>query len=185
MTRYVALLGSINVGGNRLKMADLKAAMEEAGFGDVETVAASGNVLFDHARAADAELEAAIAGLVKAEFGIDTFAAVRSTGEVRAAIEGNPFHGTGPEHGEDKFVHSIFLDAQPDPDCFEALKAEYAAKGSERLALGDRVLFLDYVYGAGVSSLTGPFLRRRLRCRGTARNMRSLKRIHDKMTEAS
>ena len=80
MARYVALLGSINVGGNRLKMADLKAALEDHGFANVATVVASGNVLFDHERAGDAKLEAEIARVVKAEFGIDTFAAIRTQG---------------------------------------------------------------------------------------------------------
>ena len=56
MARHVALLGSINVGGNRLKMADLVVAMEKRGFANVATVVASGNVLFDHERAPDAAL---------------------------------------------------------------------------------------------------------------------------------
>ena len=52
MARYVALFGSINVGGNRLTMADLRAAFAAEGFADVETVVASGNLIFS--RAADA-----------------------------------------------------------------------------------------------------------------------------------
>ena len=35
MGRRLALLGSINVGGNRLKMTDLKAALEDAGLAQV------------------------------------------------------------------------------------------------------------------------------------------------------
>ena len=35
MTRYVALLGSINVGGNRLKMVELREALEREDFADV------------------------------------------------------------------------------------------------------------------------------------------------------
>ena len=54
MPRYVAFLGTINVGGNRLTMADLRAAFEREEFAKVETVVASGNVLFDRPRAADA-----------------------------------------------------------------------------------------------------------------------------------
>ena len=42
MTRYLALFGSINVGGNRLKMADLRYAFEREEFENVETVVASG-----------------------------------------------------------------------------------------------------------------------------------------------
>jgi uncharacterized protein (DUF1697 family) len=177
MPRYVALLGSINVGGNRLKMADLKAALEGHGFANVATVVASGNVLFEHPRAGEATLGEEIAGIVKDRFGIDSLAIVRTGAEVRSAIDDNPFHGDG----EDRFVHSIFLDGQPEQERFDALLAEHRDKGSERLALGPRVLYLDYVHGAGVSSLTGPFLRRRLGVRGTARNMTSLKRIYEKM----
>ena len=177
MARYVALLGSVNVGGNRLKMADLVAALEGEGFSNVATVVASGNVLFDHARAGDAELAEEIAGIVKAGFGFDSLVAVRTKAEVLSAVEDNPFHCDG----QDKFVHTIFLDGQPAPDRFDALLAEHRDKGGERLALGPRALYLDYVHGVGVSSLTGAFLQRRLGVRGTARNMTSLKRIYGKM----
>lgn len=47
MTRYLALLRGINVGGkNIIKMADLKACFESLGFADVVTYIQSGNVLF-------------------------------------------------------------------------------------------------------------------------------------------
>jgi uncharacterized protein (DUF1697 family) len=48
--------------------------------------------------------------------------------------------------------------------------------------MGDRVLFLDYVHGVGVSDLSNKTLERRLRCKGTARNMNSLKNLLSKMT---
>ncbi|MEP1606378.1 MAG: DUF1697 domain-containing protein, partial [Marinomonas sp.] len=50
MARLLALLGSINIGGNRVKMADLKAAFADEGFGDVQTVAASGNAILSDDR---------------------------------------------------------------------------------------------------------------------------------------
>ncbi len=106
MTQYVALLGSINVGGNRLKMDELKAALEDDGFANVQTIVASGNVLFEHDKAADVALEQRIAQVVKDRFGIASFAAVRSKAELRSAIEDNPFG----KDGEAKFVHTIFLD---------------------------------------------------------------------------
>src|SRR6187399_2334604 len=91
VTQYVALLGSINVGGNRLKMDELRAALEEHGFANVATVVASGNVLFEHPKEPDAALAQKIADVVKERFGIDSFAAVRSKAELRSAIEDNPF----------------------------------------------------------------------------------------------
>jgi uncharacterized protein (DUF1697 family) len=48
--RYVALLRGINVGGRRpVKMAELQAAFDSAGFTAVRTVQASGNVVFEAA----------------------------------------------------------------------------------------------------------------------------------------
>nr|WP_298929520.1 DUF1697 domain-containing protein [uncultured Erythrobacter sp.] len=180
MTRYLALLGSINIGGNRIKMVDLKAALEGAGFKDVSTVAASGNAIFSDARDA-ATLEAELENTVQGRFGFKSCAMVRTETEVREAINANPFHGTGPEHGSDRMVHSIFLSHQPEQPAVDALIEEHRSKGSERLALGDRVLFLDYVHGVGVSDLSSKFLERRLGCKGTARNMNSLKNILSKM----
>jgi len=48
MTKYIALLRGINVGGkNIIKMADLRAAFERQGLGNVSTYINSGNILFD------------------------------------------------------------------------------------------------------------------------------------------
>lgn len=184
MATYLAFLGSINVGGNRIKMVDLVSALTEAGFSNVSTVAASGNVIFSDERD-PALLEIQLESVVERNFGFKSCAMVRTAEEVRVAIDENPFHGTGPEHGSDKMVHSIFLSQQPDAEAAEALIEEHSRKGSERLALGNGVLFLDYVHGVGVSDLSNKVLERRLRCKGTARNMTSLKRILSKMEETA
>jgi uncharacterized protein (DUF1697 family) len=177
MPRYVALLGSINVGGNRLKMDELKAALEDHGFANVATVVASGNVLFDHPRAADAKLEDEIAGVVKDRFGIATFAAVRTKAELVAALEESPFSGKG----EDKFVHVHFLTGQPGKAEFDRLIAYHASRGPEKLAPGTRALHIDFVDGVGTSKLTSAFIDKRLGCKGTARNVRSIERIIGKL----
>jgi uncharacterized protein (DUF1697 family) len=174
--RYAALLGSINVGGNRVKMADLKAALQDHGFANVATVSASGNVLFEHSRAPDAKLESEIAELVKDRFDIATFAAVRTKAELETAIEESPFAGGD----EDKFVHVHFLAGQPTKAQFDQLMADHEGRGPEKLAPGTRALHIDFVDGVAASKLTGGFIERRLGCKGTARNVRSLKRIIEK-----
>lgn len=176
MPHRVALLGSINVGGNRLKMAELKAALERQGFEDVSTVVASGNVLFIH-DGDDEELETRIAGIVREDFGIESFAAVRSKAELQEALAESPFAGTG----EDNLVHVHFLQSQPDPQQFETLAADHPGRGPERLAPGTRALHIDFVAGVGSSKLTGAFMARRLGSKGTARNVRSIKRIIEKL----
>ena len=180
MSRYLALLGSINIGGNRVKMVDLKAAFAEEGFQDLVTVAASGNLILTDTRD-PLYIETQLERVLADRFGFKSCVMVRTREQVQAAVDENPFHGTGPEHGSDKMVHSIFLSQQPEQARFHDLLAEHSRKGSERLALGDRVLFLDYVHGVGVSDLSNKFLEKRLGCKGTARNMNSLKNIISKM----
>ena len=177
MARAAAFLGSINVGGNRLKMADLRAALTDAGIAKVETVTASGNVLFDPEGCSAAAIEGVIVKVLSDQFGLDVLVTVRSRDEVAKAIADNPFH----EAGEDRFVHTHFLERQPSQAQFVALVTDHEGRGPEKLALGERMLFIDYVDGAGNTKLTGPFIERRLECRGTARNMRSLKRILETM----
>ncbi|WP_298468179.1 DUF1697 domain-containing protein [uncultured Erythrobacter sp.] len=180
MARLLALLGSINIGGNRVKMVDLKAAFAEEGFKELVTVAASGNLILSDERD-PVYIEKQLERVLADRFKFNSCVMVRTKEQVQTAVDDNPFHGTGPEHGSDKMVHSIFLSQQPDQARFDALLEEHSTKGSERLALGDRVLYLDYVHGVGVSDLSSKFLERRLGCKGTARNMNSLKNIISKM----
>ena len=176
----LALLGSINIGGNRVKMVALKEAFAAEGLDVIATVAASGNVILNDARD-PAFIETHLERILKDRFGFNSCVMVRSKRQVQAAVDDNPFHGTEPQHGSDKMVHSIFLSQQPQQSDFDALLETHKAKGSERLALGDRVLYLDYIYGVGVSDLSSKYLERHLKVKGTARNMNSLKNILAKM----
>ncbi len=179
MPRYLALFGSINVGGNRLKMADLRAAFEAEGFMHVETVVASGNVLFDHAERPDEGLEEKLSLMMAERFDMTSVALVRSRDALAQAIAENPFAADGQEN----FVYTLFLDGLVDPAAFARLEADRT--GPERLAMGDRALHIDYVAGAGESKLVGAFIERRLGAKGTARNLRSMKRILAKMDEST
>lgn len=176
MVKYVALLGSINVGGNRLKMADLREALEREDFAEVETVVASGNVLFAHDERPSDGLSEKLAYVIQERFGIDTFAAVRSRDELRAAIADNPFRADG----DPARVHTVFLDRPLDRPAFEAFAQAYG--GPERLAAGEREFFVDFVEGVSRSKL-GPAMARAKAVggRATARNLRSLQRILEKM----
>jgi len=179
MPRYVAFLGSINVGGNRLTMAELRHALEREDFENVETVVASGNVLFDHDERPTRGLEEKLEYVLRHSFDMRSIAAVRSRDEVAEAISANPFAADG----DPTFVHTMFLESDADPAQFRVMLADYEGRGPERMALGNRALFIDYVGGVGTSRLTGAFIERRLARRGTARNLRSLQRILAKMDE--
>ena len=59
MTRYIAFLRAINVGGRTVKMDELRTLFAAMGFAGVATFIASGNVIFaaDHPDAAALQLQ--------------------------------------------------------------------------------------------------------------------------------
>lgn len=177
MAQFAALLGAINMGGNRLSMADLREALERENFEAVETVIASGNLLFEHEDRPSTGIAEKIGHIVRERFDIDSFAVVLTREELAAALAHNPLR----QNGDPKQVHTVFLESEMDADAFEALVTDYAGRGPERIAAGKRALHVDYCEGVGRSKLTAPYIERRLGMRGTARNMNSLQRILDKM----
>lgn len=172
-------LGSINVGGNRLAMADLCAVLAADGLGQVSSVVASGNLLLHDHPCAEPGLGARIGRLVGDRFGFATLAVARDLSEVEAALA-NPFAADG----DPARVHVHWLESAPRVDGFAQLVEDHAGRGRERLAIGAAALYIDFIDGVAGSRLTSQFIERRLGCRGTARNLRSLARIRDRMQAA-
>ena len=93
MSRYVALLRGINVGGkNNVPMVRLRAVLEELGFTDVATYIASGNVILDSERSAD-ETGALIEEALPLEFALHDDGVrvlVLSQGRLQAIVDDRP-----------------------------------------------------------------------------------------------
>lgn len=88
---YVALLRGINVGGqNIIRMADLKACVERAGFSDVATYIQSGNVLFRSRHADARRLTTAIERALAATFGFAGRVVVVSRDELARIVSDAP-----------------------------------------------------------------------------------------------
>src|SRR5581483_797012 len=90
-TRWAAFLRGINLGGRTVKMADLKKAMESAGFRDVKTIGASGNVLFDAPESEVGALAKKIEPALQKDLGHAITVVVRPVAALRALLESAPF----------------------------------------------------------------------------------------------
>jgi len=89
--QYLALLRGINVGGkNLVKMADLRAAVEEMGFADVATYIQSGNLLFTAPRQKRDELAARIESELSRRFGLEQRVVLLTHAELTGVVEGAP-----------------------------------------------------------------------------------------------
>ena len=135
MTQHVALLRGINVGGkNRLPMADLRIALDDAGFDQVATYIASGNVLFS-SEEDPATLEREIEALVETRFDLPITTVVRTHRELQDIVSNAP-DGFG---GDDHHWDVVFLKAPLTVD--EAMEIVRLRDGVDRAWPGSGVLY--------------------------------------------
>lgn len=95
--RWAVLLRGVNVGGVRIRMAELTASLTHAGFTDVRTVLASGNVLVTSDAGAPA-IAARVAEVLRTRFGHEIAMLVVPVEQVRRAVERYPFERTADRH---------------------------------------------------------------------------------------
>jgi uncharacterized protein (DUF1697 family) len=163
MPRYVALLRAVNVGGTgKLPMSKLEAMCEDAGFENVQTYIASGNVVFD-TRLAAKSVKAALEKSLSAFSGKKAVVLVRTAGEMKAILSANPF-----KKAPAKFCVVHFLDKKPSST---ALKQATGVNG-EKMKPGKREIYVHYVSGQGRSKLKIPAA-----SEGTARNMNTVAKL--------
>jgi uncharacterized protein (DUF1697 family) len=89
MPRYVALLRGVSP--MNAKMPELKRCFEGAGFTHVKTVLASGNVVFDARKAADASLERRAEAAMQAELGRSFLTIVRPQAFLQDLLARDPY----------------------------------------------------------------------------------------------
>jgi uncharacterized protein (DUF1697 family) len=98
-TQYLALIRGINVGGkNLVKMSDLRAAFEEAGFTEVATYIQSGNVLFRAPRQRREELAARTESELSRRFGVELKVVLLTRRLLKEVIEDAPDGFGDPSH---------------------------------------------------------------------------------------
>ena len=174
MTRLVALLRGINVGGsNRLAMADLRATMHELGFADVATHIQSGNIVFDHADDVDERTVAdRIAKALVERHRLSVPVIVRTGSELAGVVGRHPDAG-GPIGST--LLHVVFLDTAPDPDTVDSIDATRFAP--DRFTVDGREVFVTYPNGSARSKLTIEVFERAFGRRATARNLNTVAKL--------
>ena len=137
VTRYVALLRGINVGGrNKVAMSDLRQAFEEAGYRDVRTYSQSGNVLFE-STAARRTLEEEIERTLESRYEIPLIVVVRSHAELRRIIDVAPAgFGAAPDR-----YHSDVIYLKPPLTAKQAMRVVQLREDVDQAWPGKGVLY--------------------------------------------
>ena len=163
MTRYVVLLRAVNVGGTgKLPMSELRAWCENAGFTNVRTYIASGNVVFT-SKLSEKAVQKAIAQRLEKRAGKQVAVMVRTAAQMAAVLAENPFSAAPGNR-----VTAIFLEYPPPSDALE----HATGVGDEEIALGRREIYVRYGDGMAGSRLKIPAAKA-----GTARNMNTIAKL--------
>ncbi|MEP7103402.1 MAG: DUF1697 domain-containing protein [Candidatus Dojkabacteria bacterium] len=90
-TTYIALLRGINVGGHTIRMRDLIAAFKAQGFINVNTILASGNVVFDNVTMDEEDIANSIERKLLKQFGFNVPVLLRTQKDIQRLINSDPF----------------------------------------------------------------------------------------------
>jgi len=163
MIRFVALLRAVNVGGTgKLPMNDLVQLCTDAGFEDVQTYIASGNVVFATDLPID-QAKTALEARLEAYAGRPVPVFIRTGLELNRIWNANPF----PDKPGNRTM-VVFLDGTPPKDTLE----QATGLKTEEVRLGERELYIHYGEGMGQSKLKIPAAQS-----GTARNMNTVAKL--------
>jgi uncharacterized protein (DUF1697 family) len=170
--RWVALLRGVNLGArNKVPMAKLRTRLEDAGYENVRTYIASGNILLD-GPAGKKKLAWELERLVLDSFGVTTAVILRKPRELAAAIDAHPFDDPSE-------THVALLAARPAKSAaarLEAVDQDAVLVGSE--------LYLRLPRGVHGSRLSITQIESLLGVPATLRNWRTIVALAELAAEA-
>jgi uncharacterized protein (DUF1697 family) len=169
--RFAAFLRGINVGGRVIKMVDLRACLEGAGYQEVTTLLQSGNVVFE-AHGTPAWHGAQLEKLLGKRFGYDAQVLVYRLSHVAKMVEANPFSDAPAD------AHQDLIFSDPAAARELAALAEGLDDRVERVKLGKGCVYWTVPKG---ETLLSEFAKRmskaKLLQRTTTRNLNTVQKL--------
>lgn len=176
MSKYVAFLRGINVGGKTIKMDGLRKVFESLGYKNVRTLLASGNVIFESKVTSESKLRVEIEAGIKKAFGHDVRVILRSETDIQGLVKSDPFKGVKVTPQTRLYI--TFLSQPPDSQ----LKTPYKSMSVEYLIREITDSHVVSVLGPKVSSPdVMDFLDKEFGKEITTRNWKTVMKIHSAM----
>jgi uncharacterized protein (DUF1697 family) len=136
MPTCIVLLRGVNVGGAaKVPMAQLRTALNDAGYADCRTYIQSGNIVL---RGAPRTIATDVHDLIEREFGHDVKVVVRTVAQFEKLAKANPF--VRRDADPSRQLHVGFLDAKPAKAAVDAIDPHRAAPDELRVS-GTEVYF--------------------------------------------
>lgn len=170
--RFAVLLRGVNVGGVTIRMAELRELLERAGFGEVRTLLASGNVLLSSDEGA-AAVKATVEGLLRERFGYEAWVLVYDLAQLQDIAGGYPWPRRDDTH------HPYVLFSEDGASAAELAATDGLDPDEERVQLGPHgVLYWEVLRSRTVDSVIGKAsARARYKPTTTTRNLRTVEKL--------
>lgn len=170
MTKYVAFLRGINVGGRIIKMADLVACCEKAGLDQVQTVLQTGNVIFESDKS-ESEIKQLLEATLSTTFEYPAKVQVLSTRELQKIIDAYPFGAPRT----DAHDYIIFIENELEQSL---LGEEYELATGEKVAASSGAVYWRVEKGQTLKSAFAKVLTKaKYKSFNTNRNLNTLRKI--------
>jgi uncharacterized protein (DUF1697 family) len=153
MARLIVLLRAVNVGGTgKLRMTELSNTLQMAGYRNVKTVLASGNIVLDTTKTPTAKLASRLENLLTEQHGLSTDIMVRTPAEWAAMINANPM----PEAAQStpSAFGVMVIKGKLDTDALTSFTDHW--KGPEQIEAGEGCIYIHFPNGMGQSKLKLP-----------------------------
>ncbi len=181
MTRYIAILRGINVGGNRkILMADLRKLVEKLGFSNVQTYIQSGNVIFDGVEVdSNLQIGDTIQQAILETYGFDVPVIVRTAGEMSNSIANNPFLS---EINPD--LEKLFITFMKDEASIENIEKIITLEFKPDLfRIIGKDVFGYCENGFGRTKITNDFFEKKLKVQTKTRNWKTVMKLNEMSRE--
>jgi len=154
-------------------MSDLREFLTRLGFGDVQTVLQTGNLVFQDDRRTGAQLETLLETEAKKRLKLETDFFVRTAMEWQAVIARNPF----PKEAKRDPAHLVVMFLKDAAEAKDVKALQAAITGREVVRAVGKHLYVVYRDGIGRSRLTNAMIEKNIHTRGTGRNWNTVLKL--------
>jgi uncharacterized protein (DUF1697 family) len=156
-----------------IKMEALRKLYSDLGFQNIKTYIQSGNVLFQHSKSNQQDLEKKISEKIAAEFNFKVPVIVKNIDEMKSVLQNNPF--TKKKNIDALKLHVTFLSHEPEQSYVDNIKAINFSP-DEFFLLGN-IIYLHCPNGYGNSKLNNNFFESKLKVLATTRNWKTVNEL--------
>jgi len=170
MEAAIIFLRGINVSGQKkIKMADLKHALTNGGFNDVQTYIQSGNIILKSTDV-DEAVAHKVSHIIKKDFDFEVPALSLTVVEINRILSSIPF-----QQFDEKNLYFTLLFKSPSPnlvDTFNSLEFQ-----NEDFVLTSACVYLNCKKGAGRAKLNNNLIEKKLGVTATTRNLNTMRKM--------